>query len=89
MRLAKIEEDDVDNIGINATVITLKLDNVQSMQFLPPDVGPCWMSPAQQEDTRKDCQFGKMKKTQLKVASLKKDLQAKGVLGMGDKKALQ
>ena len=30
-----------------------------------------------------------MKRTQRKVVDLKKDLQAKGVLGMGDKKELQ
>jgi hypothetical protein len=43
MRLMKIEEDDIDNIGINkATVLTLKLGNVKYMQFLPPDVGLCW-----------------------------------------------
>jgi hypothetical protein len=43
----KIEENDVNNFGINASVLTLKLGDVQSMQFLPPDVGPCWMSPTQ------------------------------------------
>jgi hypothetical protein len=80
MRLTKIEEDDVNNIGINATVLTLKLDDVQSMQFFPPDVSPCWMPPTQQEATRKDCPSRKMKRTQRKVANLKKDLQAKGVL---------
>jgi hypothetical protein len=89
MRLTKIEEDDVNNIGINATVLTLKFGNVQSMQFLSPDVGPGWMSPEQQEATRRDRPSGKMKKTQQEVADLNKDLQAKGVLGMGDKKELQ
>ena len=47
VRLRKVEEVDVDNIGINATVLTLKLGDrlhitngdVQSMQYLPPDVG--------------------------------------------------
>jgi hypothetical protein len=44
------------------------------MQFLPPDVGPFWMSPPQQEAMRKDRLSGKMKKTQRKVANLKKVL---------------
>jgi hypothetical protein len=86
MRLTKIIEDDVNNMGINAPVLTLKLGDVQSMQFLPTDVGPCWMPPAQPEATRKDHPSRKMKKTQWKVANLKKDLQAKGVLGVGNKK---
>jgi hypothetical protein len=30
MRLTEIEEDDGNNIGINATVLTLKLGNVSS-----------------------------------------------------------
>jgi hypothetical protein len=47
------------------------------------------MSPAQQEAMRRDHPSGKMKKTQWKVANLSKDLQAKGVIGMGDKKYLQ
>jgi hypothetical protein len=74
MRLTEIEEDDVNNFGLNATILTLKLGNVQSMQFLPPDVGPFWMSPAQQKATRKDRLSGKMKKIQRKVANPKKVL---------------
>jgi hypothetical protein len=49
------------------------------MQFLPPGVGPCWIPPAQQEAMSKYHPSGKMKRTQWKVANLKKDLQAKGV----------
>jgi hypothetical protein len=59
------------------------------MQFLPTDVGPCWMSEEKQEATGKDRPSGKTKKIQRKVADLKRDLQAKGLLGMGDKKELQ
>ncbi len=44
------------------------------------------MTPAESEATRKDRPSGKMKRTQQKVVELKKGLQAKGVLGMGDKK---
>jgi hypothetical protein len=47
------------------------------------------MTPAEREATRKDPPSGKMKRTQQKVLNLKKDLQSKGVLGMGDKKELQ
>jgi hypothetical protein len=54
---------------------------VQSMQFAPTDDGPCWMNPVEREDARKDRQSGKMIKSAGRVAELKKDLQAKGVLG--------
>jgi hypothetical protein len=62
---------------------------LQLLQFLLHDVGPCWTTPAEREATRKDRPSGKMKRTQQKAVNLKKDLQAKGVLGMGDKKELQ
>jgi hypothetical protein len=47
------------------------------------------MSPAQRKATKKDHPSGKMKKTQRTVSDLRKDLQAIGVLGMGNKKKLQ
>jgi hypothetical protein len=47
------------------------------------------MSEEKREATRKDRPSGKRKKIQRKVADLKKDLQAKGLLGLGDKKELQ
>jgi hypothetical protein len=62
---------------------------VQSVQFAPTDDGPCWMNPAEREDTRKDRPLGKTTKSARRVAELKKDLQAKGVSGAGDKKELQ
>jgi hypothetical protein len=43
----------------------------------------------EREDTRKDRPSGKTAKSARRVAELKKDLQAKGVLGTGDKKELQ
>jgi hypothetical protein len=86
MRDTKIGADDV---GTYATELTLKVGDLQSLQFLPHDVGPCWMTPAERVATRKDHPSGKMKRTQQKVVDLTKDLQAKGVLGMGDKKELQ
>jgi hypothetical protein len=89
MRVSTIADNDVNNIGIYATELTLKLGDVQCMQFLPSDVGPCWMSEEKREATRKDRPSGKTKKIQRKVADLKKDLQAKGLLGLGDKKELQ
>ena len=55
------------------------------MQFLPTDAGPCWMSAAQREVTRKDRQSGKTVKSARRVAELKKDLQAKGILGTSDR----
>jgi hypothetical protein len=88
MRNTKIGDDDID-IGDFATELTLKQGEVQSMQFLSTDPGPCWMSRAQREDTRRDRPSGKTVKTARRVADLKKDLQAKGVLGRGDKKELQ
>ena len=59
------------------------------MQFLPSDADPCWMSGAQREATRKDRPSGKTVKSARRVAELKKDLQAKGVLGTGDRKELR
>jgi hypothetical protein len=59
------------------------------MQFAPTDHGPCWMNPVEREDTRKDRPSGKTTKFARRVAELKKDLQAKGVLGTGNKKELQ
>jgi hypothetical protein len=59
------------------------------MQFAPTDPGPCWMNRTQREDTREDRPSGKIIKSARRVAELKKDLQAKGVLGSGDKKELQ
>lgn len=47
---------------------------MQSMQFLPSDAGPCWMSGAQREATRKDRPSGKTVKSARRVAELKKDL---------------
>jgi hypothetical protein len=87
MRDTKIGED--DEVGRYATELTLKVGELQSLQFSTDDIGPCWMTPAEREATRKDRPSGKMKRTQRKVVDLKKDLQAKGVLGMGDKKELQ
>jgi hypothetical protein len=54
MRELKIEGDDEDNFGPHATKLTLKLGDIQSMQFLSTDDGPCWMSPAQRLATKKD-----------------------------------
>ena len=88
MRDTRIGEDDTD-IGIHKTELTLKGGDVQSMQFLPSDAGPCWMSGAQREATRKDRPSGKTVKSARRVAELKKDLQAKGVLGTGDRKELR
>jgi hypothetical protein len=88
MRDAEIGKDNME-VGIHATELTLKPSEVQSLQFLPADIGPCWMSPAQREATRKDRPSGKTVKSVRRVAELKKDLQAKGVLGTGDKKELQ
>jgi hypothetical protein len=44
---------------------------------------------SEREETRKDPPSGKTTKSSRRVAELKKDLQAKGVLGTGDKKELQ
>jgi hypothetical protein len=77
MRDTKIGEYD---IGTYANELTLKVGELQSLQFLPNDGGPCWMTPAEREATRKDHPSGKMKRSQQKVVNLKKDLQAKGVL---------
>ena len=57
------------------------------MHFLPTDPGPCWMSVAQREDTQE--KIVHRVKSVRRVAELKKDLQAKGVLGTSDKKELR
>jgi hypothetical protein len=88
MRDTRIREDNSD-IGLHATELTLRAGMVQSMQFAPTDHGPCWMNPAERKDTRTDRPSGKTIKSARRAAELKKDLQAKGVLGTGDKKELQ
>jgi hypothetical protein len=48
-----------ENVGTYATKLTLKVGKLQSLQFSPHDVGPCWMTPAEREATRKDRPSGK------------------------------
>jgi hypothetical protein len=54
MKELKIEADNEDTIGPHATKLTLKLGDIQSMQFSSTDDGPCWMSPAQRLATKKN-----------------------------------
>jgi hypothetical protein len=54
MRELKIEADNEGNLGLHATKLTLKLGNIQSMQCLSTDDGPCCMSPAQRLATKID-----------------------------------
>jgi hypothetical protein len=89
MRESKIEADNLDNIGPHATKLTLKLGNIQSMQFLSTDDGPCWMSPAQRLATKKERPSVKTTSTDRLVQDLRKDLEGKGVSSMGTKKVIQ
>jgi hypothetical protein len=57
-RDTKIGDNDV---GTYATEVTLKVGKLQTLQFLTDDIGPCWMTPAEREATRKDCPSAKMK----------------------------
>jgi hypothetical protein len=89
MRESKIEADNSDNIGPHATKLTLKLGDIQSMQFSSTDDGPCWMSPAQRLTTKKDQPSVKTTSTDRLVQDLRKDLEGKGVSSMGTKKVIQ
>jgi hypothetical protein len=90
MRESKIEADNSDNIGPHATKLSLKLGDIQSMQFSSTDDGPCWMSPAQRLATKKDRPSVKTTSTDWLVhQDLRKDLEGKGVSSMGTKKVIQ
>ena len=86
---ARMRDSKIEEVGPNRTPLTLKVGDVQQMQFKIDDVGPCWMSAAQRESSRNDRPSGKTKMTKRNAADLKRDLQGKGVLGLGDKKELQ
>jgi hypothetical protein len=69
--------------------LTLKLGDIQSMQFSSTYDGPCWMSPAQRLATKKDRPSVKTTSTDWLVQDLRKDLEGKGVSSMGTKKVIQ
>jgi hypothetical protein len=89
MRESKIEADNLDNIGPHATKLTLKLGDIQSMQFSSTNDGPCCMSPAQRLATKKDRPSVKTTSSDRLVQDLRKDLEGKGVSSMGTKKVIQ
>jgi hypothetical protein len=61
MRQTNTEEDNQDNTREHAMELSLKLGDMQTMQLLSADDGPCWMSLAQWIATKKEQAYIKMK----------------------------
>ena len=65
----------------------LQPGQTQHLTFQPDDVGPCWMTPAEQEASRHDTIIGVPKETQRSHAQLIFDLAAKGANTKGKNKS--
>jgi len=65
----------------------LQPGQTQHLTFQPDDVGPCWMTPAEQEASRHDTIIGVPKEIQRSRAQLIFDLAAKGANTKGKNKS--
>jgi len=65
----------------------LQPGQTQRLTFQPDDVGPCWMTPAEQKASRHDTIIGVPKEIQRSRAQLIFDLAAKGANTKGKNKS--
>ena len=89
MRDVKIECE--EQLGPFKNGRKLKIGDVQHFVFQENDEGPCWMTPAERQETRRDkvCPDGKEDKYIFNKKELQAKLNEKNLLPTGKKKELQ